>query len=475
VQINKPETKTSGNRGLVWLVAGAFFMELLDSTVITTAIPQMAASFHSEPIHLSTGISAYMLALAVFIPLSGWMADRFGPRQVFGGALLVFTLASVLCSISTNLWFFAGARVLQGFGGAMMVPVGRMVVLRATPKDKLVHAIATLTWPALGAPVLGPVLGGFITMHWGWHWIFLLNVPLGLIGFLLTLRFVDGQPGGRRPFDTLGFVLSGVGCSALMYACDLSAQAPFDATQVTFAGLLGLVALVWAVYHLRRTLHPLVDLEALRIPSFSVAMRGGSLFRLTINSAPFMMPLMFQLAFGFDATTAGLLLLALFAGNICMKPATTPLLRTLGFRNVLLINGLMVALGFILCLWLTPQTSKPVIMLVMFFTGLSRSMQFTGLSTFSFCDISKERMSGASTLSSILIQMSAGLGVAVAAISLRIASIWFPAPGQNLSITAFQITFIVMALISLAGLPDIYRLQPHAGALVSGHRPSGIA
>jgi EmrB/QacA subfamily drug resistance transporter len=467
------EASSQSNRGLVWLVAGAFFMELLDSTVITTALPQMAESFHTQPIHLSTGVSAYLLALAVFIPLSGWMADRFGPRQVFGGALLIFTLASVLCSLSTNLWFFAGARVLQGFGGAMMVPVGRMVVLRATPKERLVHAIATLTWPALGAPVLGPVLGGFITTHWGWHWIFLLNVPFGLIGFLLTLWLINGEPGGRRPFDTPGFVLSGVGCSALMYACDLSAQSPFDAVQVGGASLLGVVMLVWAIRHLRRTPHPLVDLDALQVRTFAVAMRGGSLFRITINSAPFLMPLMFQLAFGFDATTAGLMLLALFAGNISMKPATTPLLRRFGFRAVLLGNGLMVALGFILCLWLTPQTPKPVIMLLMFFTGLSRSMQLTGLSTFSFCDIAHARMSGASTLSSILTQMSAGLGIALGAIVLTIASIWFPASGQGLSMASFQITFVVMALLSLAGLPDIYRLPADSGDLVSGHRVHG--
>ena len=210
------EKAASHNRWLVWLVAGAFFMELLDSTVIATALPQMAQSFRTVPIHLSAGVSAYMLALAVFIPLSGWLADRFGPRQVFGGALLLFTVASVLCSVSSSLWFFVAARLLQGFAGAMMVPVGRMVVLRATPKDKLVTAIATLTWPALGAPVLGPPLGAFITTHWGWHWIFLLNVPLGLLGFGLTLWLVDGAPGGRRGFDTIGFVLSGVGCCAWM-------------------------------------------------------------------------------------------------------------------------------------------------------------------------------------------------------------------------------------------------------------------
>jgi EmrB/QacA subfamily drug resistance transporter len=465
-----PESASSRNRWLVWLVAGAFFMELLDSTVITTALPQMAESFHTQPIHLSTGISAYMLALAVFIPLSGWMADRFGPRQVFGGAILLFSFASLLCSLSTNLWFFTGARILQGFGGAMMVPVGRMVVLRATPKERLVSAIATLTWPALGAPVLGPPLGGFITSHWGWHWIFLLNIPLGLIGFVLTLLLVDGAPGGRRPFDVLGFVLSGIGCSAIMYACDLASQTPFDAVQVSVSACIGLIALVWAVRHLRRSPHPLVDLTSFRIPTFTLAMRSGSLFRMAINSAPFLMPLMFQLAFDMDATTSGVLLLALFAGNICMKPATTPLMRAWGFRTVLLVNGVLVALGFALCMALTADTPIPVIMLVLFFTGLSRSMQFTGLSTFSFCDVPANHMSGASTLSSILVQMSAGLGIAIGAIALRLASIWFPAEGHALSPDTFRVAFAVMALLSVAGLYELYALAPHAGAQVSGHK-----
>lgn len=468
--MNVGVSNSAGNRGLVWLVAGAFFMELLDSTVITTALPQMAQSFHTQPIHLSTGVSAYMLALAVFIPLSGWMADRFGPRQVFGGAILVFTLASLLCSISTNLWFFTAARVLQGFGGAMMVPVGRMVVLRCTPKEKLVHAIATLTWPALGAPVLGPLLGGFITTHWGWHWIFLLNLPFGLVGFLLTLWLVKGEPGGRRPFDTTGFILSGVGCSAIMYACDLAAQAPLDGVQVGMAGAIGALALYLAVRHLHRTPHPLVDLDALKIPTFALSMRGGALFRMAINSAPFIMPLLFQLAFGMDAILSGMLLLALFAGNLCMKPATTPLMRAWGFRTVLIVNGAMVAAGFLLCIWLQADTPHWLIMLVLFFTGLSRSMQFTGLSTFSFCDVPGERMSGASTLSSILVQMSAGLGIAISAVVLRVASMWFPAPGQGLSVEAFQIAFLAMALLSLAGLPDMFRLAPDAGSVVSGHR-----
>lgn len=464
------ESPSSQNRWLVWLVAGAFFMELLDSTVITTALPMMAESFHTQAIHLSTGVSAYMLALAVFIPLSGWMADRFGPRQVFGGAILLFTFASLLCSISIDLWTFTGARILQGLGGAMMVPVGRLVVLRTTPKAGLVRAIATLTWPALGAPVLGPPLGGFITTYWSWHWIFLLNLPLGLIGFLLTLRLVKGEPGGRRPFDTRGFLLSGIGCSALMFACDLASHTPFDLPQVVIAGLVGFAAMFLAVQHLKRSPHPLVDLAALNIPTFATAIWGGSLFRIAINSAPFLLPLMFQLAFGLDATTSGMLLLSLFAGNVCMKPATTWLMRTWGFRQVLLVNGILVAVGFVACAFLTPQTPTVIIVAVSFFTGLCRSMQFTGLSTLSFSDVPPERMNGASTLSSIFVQMSAGLGVAIGAIILKIASTWFPAQSPALALADFRIAFVVMAVLSVIALFDILPLPADAGAHVSGHK-----
>jgi len=461
------------DRALVWLVAGAFFMELLDSTVITTALPQMAISFHTQAIHLSAGVSAYMLALAVFLPLSGWISDRFGPRRVFGAAVLIFTAASVLCSLATNLWFFTAARLLQGFGGAMMVPVGRMVVLRVTPKAQLVHAIALLTWPGLAAPVLGPVLGGFITTHWGWHWIFLLNVPLGLLGFALTLWLVQGTAGGRRPFDTPGFIFSGIGCCALMYACDLAAQTPFDAVQSSISGLIGILALGWTVRHLRNTEHPLVDLKALRIPTFAAAMYGGSLFRITVGSAPFLMPLMYQLAFGYSPAQAGVMLLALFAGNLCMKPATTPLLRRFGFRTVLLGNGLLVVVGFLLCALLRADTPQWLAMALLFCTGMSRSMQFTGLNTISFCDIPPERMNGASTLSSILVQMSGGLGVAVSAICLKLASLIFPAQEHMIPASAFQLTLVIMAVFAGVALLDTWRLPADAGAVVSGHKETG--
>lgn len=455
---------------LVWLVAGAFSMEYVDSTVITTALPHIAQSFHVLPVHLAAGVSAYMLALAVFMPLSGWMGDRFGASRVFGFSLLIFTLASVLCSLSNNLWSFIGARLLQGFGGAMTVPVGRMAVLRNTPKEKLVTVIATLTWPALGAPIIGPALGGFITTHWGWRWIFWINVPLGILGFLLTMWLVRNETREERPFDTNGFILSGVGCCAVMYACDVAAQSPFDPVRAGLGGLIGLIALIFAVRHLAHARHPLVELRAMRMPTYAAAMYGGSLCRIAINSAPFLMPLLFQLAFGFNATTAGVLVLALFAGNLCMKPATTPLMRRFGFRNVLLVNGILVSVGFLLCILMTEHTPGWLIMTILFFTGLGRSMQFTGLSTMSFSEIPPEQMSGASTLSSILTQMSAGLGVAISAIFIHLASQWLPPGPHSVPAAAFYLTFAAMALISLCGLYDLWKLPANAGARASGQK-----
>jgi len=462
-----PKSSCVDHPGVVWLVAGAYFMEFLDATVITTALPEMARSFGAQTVEMSTGMSAYMLAMAVFIPLSGWMSERFGPRRVFGGAVFVFTLASALCSLSSGLWLFTGARILQGIGGAMMVPVGRVAVLRGTPKDGLIRAIAMLTWPALTAPVLGPPLGGFITEHWGWQWIFWINVPLGVIGFILALRWIGASQGEARPFDWPGFLLSGIGCSALMLACDLASHTPFVLSEVAGLGGFGLVATVWAVRHLRRTPHPLVDLRALSIQTFAVAMWGGSVFRIAINSAPFLLPLLFQLVFGFSPSMSGMLLLALFAGNLCMKPGTTWVMQRWGFRRVLIVNGWLVVLGFVGCALLVPGTPKAVILAVLFFGGLCRSMQFTCLNTLSFCDIAKDRMNGASTLSSIFFQMGIALGVALGAAALQ-ASNLLNEGGAGLGLFNFQVTFLAMALFSALAILDFIRLPEDAGAHVSG-------
>jgi len=457
------------SRWVPGLVAGAFFMENLDGTVITTAIPDMARSFGTVPADLSVGISAYLLTLAVFIPISGWMADRFGVRRVFASAVAVFTAASVLCGLSHSLGQFTSARVLQGVGGAMMVPVGRLAVLRTAEKSALVHAVAMLVWPGLVAPILGPLVGGLITTYWGWRWIFFLNVPLGVAALGLTLVLMRGEPDAPRRFDLLGFVLAGLGCSGLMYAMELVGRSSVERALVSF--FVGATAMGAAIVHFLRSPHPLVDLSTLRFHTFAVSQRGGSFSAIAVYSAPFLLPLLFQVGLGMSPVASGSLLLFLFGGNLTMKPATTWILRRLGFRRVLLVNGLLLMGGFIACSFLRLGTPPMVIALVLFACGLCRSMQFTAFNTIAFADVPPPEMSAASTLFSALGKMTAGVGVALGAMALHAIQSVRGTRGDPLSVTDFRFVFLLMALVAGIALTDVWHLPHDAGAEVSGHRP----
>jgi MFS family permease len=436
------------SKWIALLVAGAFFMENLDGTVITTAVPDIAHSFGVAPLALNVGVSAYLLTLGVFIPISGWVAERYGARRVFAAALAIFTLASVLCGMANSLSEFVWLRVLQGAGGAMMVPVGRLVVLNNTPKEKLIAVIATLTWPALVAPVLGPPVGGFITSYASWRWIFYLNLPLGVIALALAWWLIpDKRAAEQRPFDWPGFLLSG---SALLL--------------LTWGALL-LAALGW---HLQRAAHPLIDLSSFAIPTFSITIIGGSLFRMAIGAVPFLLPLMFQLGFGLDAFHSGLLVIAVFAGNLLMKPATTPILRRFGFKPVLLVNGLVNVTTLAACALLTPSTPVWIIAAVLFAGGLTRSMQFSALNTIAFADVPQPRMAAANTLFSTAFQVALGLGIALGATGVRLGH-W---SAQQLGIgdwaaIDYRLAFVLVALVSLLGLADALRLAPHAGEQVA--------
>ena len=328
------------------LVAITFFMENLDATVIATALPQMASDFGESAVSLNIGISAYLLAVAVFIPLSGWVADRYGPRRVFAGAIGLFTVASLLCGMAPSLETFVGARVLQGIGGALMVPVGRLVVLRTTEKKDLVRMLAVITWPGLVAPVLGPPLGGLIVTHWSWPWIFYLNIPLGLLAIAAAwLLIPDARSAEKRRFDTLGFVCLASACAAWLVGLEMlgSLAGGSLGAGLALVSLGGL--LTWlAIRHCQRHPSPLLPLDTLSIPTFRVSIVGGTLFRLSISALPFLIPLLLQIGFGLSPVDAGLLVLAIFAGNLAMKPFTTGLLRRYGFRRVLLVNGLILSL-----------------------------------------------------------------------------------------------------------------------------------
>ncbi|MEM5386179.1 MFS transporter [Paraburkholderia phymatum] len=456
---------------IVTLVAAAFFMENLDGTIIATALPQMARSFGVHAVDLSIGITSYLLTLAVFIPISGWAADRFGVRNVFTAALAVFTAASVACGMTDGLVEFTAARIVQGIGGAMMVPVGRLAVLRTTPKDDLMRAISIITWPGLVAPVLGPPLGGFITTYSSWRWIFYLNLPLGIVGIVLAWRFIGAaRDTQKRPFDSAGFVLCGIAGTAVMYAMELlgRSDAPWREALAFLAG--GLAAGVAALLHLRRSPHPVVDLSAFRVKTFAVAMGGGSLFRVSISAVPFLLPLMFQLGFGMNAFQSGLLTLVVFAGNLSMKLVTTPVMRRFGFRSVLLVNGALAALSIAAMSLLTASTPLALTSIVLFASGLSRSLQFTAVNTLSFADVPKPQMNGASTLSSTLTQMTMGMGVALGAIAMRLAAWLHGHDARSVTAADFSVAFLLVAVVGLFAILDVFGLERDAGAHVSGHR-----
>ncbi len=444
------------------LVAGAFFMENLDATVIVTALPQMAQAFGVHPVDMNIGVSAYILTLTVFIPASGWIANRFGTRKVFSLAIVLFTLASILCSMSTSLGTFTAARMLQGFSGALMVPVGRLVVLKNTAKPDLIRAIATITWPGLVAPIIGPPLGGFITTFASWHWIFILNVPLGFIALYFSQKLIPAFTGEKGvPFDLTGFVLTGAACLGLMFGLDLFNQQGIGwLPAVCVAASLMLGALT--VRHSLRTPYPLLPLVALKIKSYAVTIYGGSLFRMAIGALPFLLPLMFQLGYGMSAFNAGLLVLAVFAGNLAMKPFTSAILHRYRFRSIMLINGLLNSATIFACALLTPEVPTVLTLLLLFASGMTRSMQFTALNTLAFSQVPGEQMSGANTLFNTAQQLSTGLGIAIGALSLRIADHFQPA-GASIQLGNFHLAFIIIGLFSLAGTLDSLALSPTAG------------
>jgi EmrB/QacA subfamily drug resistance transporter len=452
---------------LALLVAGAFFMEFLDGSIIATALPSMAVSLHSSAVSLNVGISAYLMTVAVFILPSGWAAQRYGTRAVFATAVAVFTLGSVLCGISGSANVFIAARVLQGLGGAMMVPVGRLAVLRTTPKQKLIGAIAVLTWPGLTAPVLAPPLGGFLTVYASWRWIFFINVPLGIVAFLLALRLVpSGRGETRSPFDLLGFVLGALACLAVTRLLDLLGEigAPMTQPLLLLAVFGGLFA--WFLYHIRHHPHPLIDLAPLGVVTFRATLFGGAAMRTLIATMPFVLPLLFQLGFGMDAFHAGLLVIALFAGNIGIKPLTTPIIRRWGFREIFVANGMLQALTMLGCALLSPATPVPVILILLVVSGASRSLQFTSINTLAYADVPEAMMSPANTMFSVAYQLSQGFGVALGAVSLRLAHTVTgseaAAPGRLEFHFALIGIAVVMALTALNAL----RLPADAGHVV---------
>ncbi len=462
-------------RFIVWLVAGSAFMEMLDGTVLVTALPQMGRAFDVSAVAMNIGVTAYLLALAVFMPVTGWAAERFGVRRLFAGAVLVFTVASLLCGLSSSLPMFTAARVLQGIGGAAMLPVGRLAVLRVTAKEDLVRAIATLVWPGLVAPVLGPLAGGFLVTYASWRWIFFLNLPLGLAAFALALwLFSDAPAEQRKPLDLTGFLLVGVSLATLVFAFNALGKAlgrgGADLLFLLACLAAGLVLGGLAIRHCQRKKFPLLDFAALRIRTYAISILGGALFRVSISSLPFLLPLLFQTVFGLNAFISGALLLSLFAGNLLMKTLTTRILRRFGFRQVLIVNGVLTAASMAACAWFTPHTPQWLIVPVLFISGAFRSMQYTSLSALQFADVPAEYMTGASTLASMVSQLTMGMSAAFAAFALNTSALLRGGVAGRPDLHDFQIAFYLAGAATCLGVLVCLRLEAAAAQLVSGHQ-----
>ncbi|MCJ2182314.1 MFS transporter [Novosphingobium sp. 1949] len=457
-------------RLIMVLVTGALFMEILDASIIITALPSMARDFHSSAVGLNIGVSAYLVTLGILIPASGWIAERFGTRRIFTLAIALFTLASALCGQAGSLAEFVALRVFQGAAGAMMVPVGQVIVLHCTPRDKLMVAMSNLIWPALIAPVVGPPIGGFITQHLSWNWIFYLNVPVGLIAMIAAWKLVPDSHGGdsHRAFDWRGFAITAIGTFALLAGMEmLGATGRLPSLALIGAGL---VILLFAYRHMRRHTAPMVRLDNLAIVTFKATIRGGSLSRAGVASVPFLVPLLLQVGFGYSPSEAGLVLIALFAGNLAMKSVTTPVLRTFGYRRVLIGSSLATFVGIAGGALLTPTTPIPVICAFLFFSGMTRSMHFTTLGTMAFSDIPKPQMGDATSLFNTSIQLMMASGIALSALAVKLGGPLAEKLGASGPDMGYRFAFLPLSLLCLATLVEALRLPRDAGDSFVGRK-----
>ena len=449
------------------IVACALFMQNLDSTVIATALPTMARAFDADPVRMNVALTSYLLSLAVFIPASGWMADRYGTRTVFRAAIAVFTLGSVLCGRAETLPFLVASRVLQGMGGAMMVPVGRLVLLRSAPKSELVAAMAWLTMPAMIGPVLGPPVGGLIVTYFSWRWLFDINVPIGLLGIVLVTLFVEDvrEPGAGR-LDFRGLLLSGSGLAALLFGLETAGRRVVSGT--LSLGMIGAGLLAWLLYwlHARRHPRPLLDFSLVRQPSFAVSIYAGTLFRVGAGALPFLLPMMFQLGFGDSAAESGAITFASAAGALLMKPVATRALRWLGFRRTLVWNAALCAAMLASFAAFRPSWPIAAIYGVLLASGFFRSLQFTAYNALAYGEIPRARMSAATSLYSTSQYLCQVVGIATGAalleFSTRLHGHATPGLGD------FTLAFLAVAAITLLAAPGSALMPRTSGDEIAG-------
>jgi EmrB/QacA subfamily drug resistance transporter len=451
------------------IVATAFLMEQLDATVIVTAIPNMAESLGTSALRMNLAVTAYVLALAMFIPLSGWLADRFGSRRIFALSLLVFTLGSALCGLATSFDMLVATRVLQGLGGAMMTPVGRLILIRSFPRRKLATAMAYMTYPAIVGPLLGPVVGGFLTTYFSWRWIFYINLPFGIAGVMAALRYVeDVEADPTAKFDFPGFLLVGSGFALLQFGIENVGRGTMPPLTVAILLAAAICLLAAFARYARAVRAPAVDLTLFRVRAFRIATLAGGLCRIGFNGVPFLLPLLLQLGFGLTPLISGVLTCVSALAALPVRAVAVHLLRRLGFRGAMIASAVAGSAIIAVFAALEPTTPKWVIVGLVLLFGLTRSAQFMSSNMLAYADIPSARLSRATSLGGALQQLSVSFGVSAAAILLALAASASAAPTAD----DFRIVFLLSALIPLLAIPGFLLLRPEDGAEVIQGRPA---
>jgi EmrB/QacA subfamily drug resistance transporter len=451
------------------IVASALFMQNLDSAAVATALPSMARDFGEDPARLGVAITSYLVALTVFIPLSGWIADRFGAKRVFMAAIATFGIASALCGLSQSLTELVLARILQGFGGAMMVPVGRLLLLSRIRKEEMLTAMTWLTMPGMLGPISGPPLGGLMTDLFGWRSVFWINIPVAILGLVMVAWKIEPLPRTKPgPPDVVGLVLVGAALALLMSGLETVGRGVFPVGVPEALLLLGGVVAWAAIRHCRRVKRPALDLTLLRLPSFNHATFAGSLFRTGAGAMPFLVPMLLQVGFGWSATEAGFVSFATALGAFAMKPLARPILKRFGFRAVLAGNGLLAAVGVAIGALFSPAWPIALLFVALALGGLFRSLQFTAMNTVAFADVPQERLSAATSFYGTAQQISPALGVVLATATLEASR--HVSGHEALTVGDFTAGFLVAALVTAAASPFALRLPRDTGAAVSGHR-----
>ena len=462
---------SSSSRILPLVVASALFMENMDSTVIATSLPAMAIDLHTSPVALKLAFTTYLLSLTVFLPISAWVSDKFGAKLIFRIAIAVFTLSSLACGWAPSLPHLVMARAVQGLGGAMMVPVGRIILLRSIPKAELVNALAWLTVPALVGPLVGPPIGGFITTYFSWHWIFWMNLPIGLLGlFMATVYMPEQPPMAVRKLDVLGFILSGLGLSFTVFGMTVAGRdllSPLETAGFVGVGLL----LIYAyVVHAQKIDNPILDLRLMKVETLRVSIVAGFFYRAAAGAIPFLLPLLLQLGFNATPFQSGLITCSSAFGALVMKFLAARALRQFGYRQLLILNGVLSCIFMAAIGLFTAATPLMVIYAVLIIGGLARSLQFTALNSIAYADIRNEDISRANGLYTVGQQFSLAMGVAIGAIVLEVSQSLRGA--ASLGQPDFAAAFVLVAVAGLFALPSFMHLPRDAGAAMSGHRLS---